>query len=267
MNSPISPVSTLSPGSPAASWSSDCSSALTLVNNERDRDAESAALASAILVQDIDRVRLLLDLGITLINPHTWVLYDTCLCNLELLHLLASNTNINFNVPLPQDGGNTIFHFILSTPRERFQDNKDDVIKLLLRTSSYSFQRDRLGDTPLHLLAGDNNPYGSSTDGGRLLGFLLNDFPEVRDLCSGYINSKNNYGDTPLVVAVLYNNIECVQLLLDHGADPHEPGEYGMTALDFAVQREYAEITELLLAHMAGREAEYSAAGDKQMLE
>ncbi|KAI7785361.1 hypothetical protein LA080_007195 [Diaporthe eres] len=237
MSAPVSPVSTLSPGSPAASWSSDCSSASTLVDNERDRDAESAALASAILVRDTERIQLLLDLGIAL------------------------------------DGGDTIFHFILSTPRERFQDDKDDVVKLLLRTGACSFRRDRLGDTPLHLLAGDKSPYGSSTDGGRLLESLLNDLPEVRELCSSYINSKNNYGDTPLVVAVLYNNIECVQLLLDHGADPYEPGEYGMTALDFAVQREYAEITELLLTHMAGREAvhreaaENRAAGNGQMLE
>lgn len=200
-------------------------------------------------------------------KPHAWVLYDVCLHGLEILRLLLSNTNIDFNISLPQESNNTILHFILHIPRERLQDNKEDVVKLLLRTGTSLLQRDRLGDTPLHLLAGDNTP-----DGGRLLKILFNDFSKLRELCSTYINSKNNYGNTPLVVAVLYNNIKCVQLLLDYRADPYSPGKYGMTALDFTGQMEYAEITALLLAHMAKREQEQQeaanngASGDERLL-
>jgi ankyrin repeat protein len=201
------------------------------------------------------------------VKPHAWVLYDVCLHGLEILRLLLSNTNIDFNISLPQESNNTILHFILHIPRERLQDNKEDVVKLLLRTGTSLLQRDRLGDTPLHLLAGDNTP-----DGGRLLKILFNDFSKLRELCSTYINSKNNYGNTPLVVAVLYNNIKCVQLLLDYRADPYSPGKYGMTALDFTGQMEYAEITALLLAHMAKREQEQQeaanngASGDERLL-
>lgn len=215
--------------------------------------AESAALASNILARDAQRVRLLLDLGITLIRPHTWVLYDACLCGLEMLHLLLFGSNIDFNIPLTQGGGDTILHFVLRTPQERFRDSKEDIVKLLLRTGTNPFRCDQLGDTAFHLLAGDTRPAGSSTEGGRLLKLLLEDCPELQEPCLSSIDNKNDFGDTPLIIAVLYNNIECAQLLLKHGADPYKLGEYGMTALDYAVEREYTEIAGLLLGHMTGR--------------
>ncbi|KAK2051385.1 hypothetical protein LY76DRAFT_651337 [Colletotrichum caudatum] len=39
---------------------------------------------------------------------------------------------------------------------------------------------------------------------------------------------------TPLGVAILYNNLKCAELLLQHGADPNIPGEWGKTPLFFA---------------------------------
>ncbi|KAF3760080.1 hypothetical protein M406DRAFT_335284 [Cryphonectria parasitica EP155] len=127
------------------------------------------------------------------------------------------------------------------TPRERFRDDKEDIVELLLCTGTDPLRRDRLGDTALHFLAGDTRPAGPSPEGYRLLRLLLEGCPEVRAPCLEHINSKNDFANTPLVVvvAVLYNHVECVQLLLEHGADPYEPGEFGITALEFAVERDY----------------------------
>lgn len=167
-----------------------------------------------------------------------------------MLHLLLRNGDIDFNILLLQDRGDTLLHFVLCTPREQFHDNKEDVVKLLLRTGVSPLQRDRLGDTALHLLAGDNRPAESSIDGGRLLLFLLDGLPELLKPILASINSKNNYSDIALVVATLYNNIKYIRLLLRHGANPYEPGENAMTALDFTMQRGYGDITELLLNHI-----------------
>ncbi|KAH8747610.1 ankyrin repeat-containing domain protein, partial [Diaporthe sp. PMI_573] len=152
--------------------------------------------------------------------------------------------------------GDTILRFVLRTPQERFRDSKKDIVKLLLGTGTSPFRCDQLGDTPFHLLAGDTRPAGSSTEGGRLLKLLLGDCPELQEPCSGSINNKNEFGDTPLIMAVLYNNIECAQLLLKHGADPYKQGEFDMTASDYAVEREYTEIAGLLLGHITAREQE-----------
>lgn len=267
MDPPLLPTSTLNCSSPAASWSSGCSAASTLGDNDRNVDAESATLVSAILARDTERVRLLLDAGVVLIKPDTWVLYEACLCGLEMLHLLLFDSDIDFNCPVPQENGEIILHFVLRTPRERFRDDKEDIVKLLLRTGANPFLPDRLGDTAIHFLAGDTRTAGSSTEGYRLLRLLLEDCPELRERCSEYINSKNNFNDTPLVIAVLYHNIECVQLLLDHGADPFEPGEFGMNALDFAAQREYSSIVRLLLDHITKHEGEERESAENKTLE
>lgn len=173
-----------------------------------------------------------------------------------MLHLLLFCSNIDFDVPLTQGGGDTILHFVLCTPQERFGDSQEDIVKLLLRTGMNPFRCDQLGDTVFHLLAGDTRPAGFSIEGGRLLKLLLQGCPELQEPCLGSINNKNDFGNTPLIIAVLYNNLECAQLLLKHGADPYKLGEYGMTSLDYAVEREYTEIAELLIGHMTGREQE-----------
>lgn len=246
----MSPLSTLSTGSPTTSWSSSYTSARTSTDDSRAQIAESAALAATILARDIQRVELLLNLGVKLLRPHTWVLYDACLCGLEMLHPLLFNSDVDFNTPLSQGGGDTVLHFILRTPQERFQDAKEDIIKLLLRTGTNPFRHDQLGDTAFHILAGDARPAGSSTEGAKLLSLLLEGCPELREPCLDYINKTNDFGDTPLIIAVQYGNLDCAKLLLKHGADPYKLGEYGMTALDFAVEREYAELAGLLLGYM-----------------
>lgn len=110
-------------------------------------------------------------------------------------------------------------------------------IKTLLRIGADPLTCDRLGDTILHFLAG-------SIDNGscELLAFILKN----KDECRKSINERNCYGNTPLIVAVLYHQRHCANTLLQYGANRHLRGEYGMTALKFAELMRNREIIELL---------------------
>ncbi|KAK1974865.1 hypothetical protein LZ30DRAFT_739268 [Colletotrichum cereale] len=103
-----------------------------------------------------------------------------------------------------------------------------------------------LGDTALHLLAGPIHRFASpkpSTQGTEkpaqghkqrletesldLLGYILRCM-HAHKKCKGsaaLINIVNNYGNTALVVAILYDNKEAARLLLEGGADPRIRGE------------------------------------------
>lgn len=75
----------------------------------------------------------------------------------------------------------------------------------------------------------------------------------TRAACVLHINSRNwpilgnEFGNTPLTLAVLKNNTECVRLLLENGADPVCPGELDQTPLQLAVIRGHWEIVYMLL--------------------
>jgi ankyrin repeat protein len=56
------------------------------------------------------------------------------------------------------------------------------------------------------------------------------------------IDQQNDFGDTPLIVAVLYNQRFSVELLLRSGADLQVRGEFDMTALEFAISRGFHNI-------------------------
>jgi ankyrin repeat protein len=75
---------------------------------------------------------------------------------------------------------------------------------------------------------------------------VLGNFQSV---CRAHINLQNNYGNTPLIVAVLYNHVDCIGFLLDHGADITIRGEGGFSALDFAIKRHCIEADMLLRSH------------------
>jgi hypothetical protein len=83
-----------------------------------------------------------------------------------------------------------------------------------------------------------------------ILSFLLDgdttDLSDVRTACIEAIDQQNDFGDTPLIVAVLYNQCFSVQLLLRSGADMQVRGEFDMTALEFAISRGYHNVTDVL---------------------
>ena len=75
---------------------------------------------------------------------------------------------------------------------------------------------------------------------------------EVRSLlaCGKDVNSKNSYGETALMYAVMYNHNSIVKLLLDQPAvDVNVKDKYGGTALHRAAWYNNAEGARMLLLH------------------
>ncbi|KAF4914430.1 hypothetical protein CGCF415_v002326 [Colletotrichum fructicola] len=90
-------------------------------------------------------------------------------------------------------------------------------------------QQGAQGDTILHLLCGPLDDVCSFSEEEYNLSLLRFLFEERRDdaqLRVG-VDFRNDYGNTPLMVAVLYGFSGCVQFFLDKGADPGIRGEEG----------------------------------------
>jgi len=69
---------------------------------------------------------------------------------------------------------------------------------------------------------------------------------------SAYIDAESPNGSTPLMMAAMYGNADCVKLLLDAGADPTLKNEQGLDAADFA--RRVSRSDSLTLIETAVRE-------------
>jgi ankyrin repeat protein len=63
------------------------------------------------------------------------------------------------------------------------------------------------------------------------------------------INHGNIYKTTPLFVAARSNQPEAVKKLVDRGADPSIKTHKGVTAAEFAQEKGYVEVVELLESH------------------
>ncbi|KAK5582915.1 hypothetical protein RB653_004504 [Dictyostelium firmibasis] len=61
------------------------------------------------------------------------------------------------------------------------------------------------------------------------------------------INSINSRGQPPLFIACSYGNIECVDLLLENGADPNIKDKYGSTMLHESLNFKHYEIVKKLV--------------------
>ncbi|KAH8752798.1 ankyrin repeat-containing domain protein, partial [Diaporthe sp. PMI_573] len=168
-----------------------------------------------------------------------------CLQGGDILQACLASSDVDLNSPLPDESGDNIFHRILLIPADQFEDGKGEVIKSLLRNGADPLTRNGLGDNILHILAGS-----TEKESHDLLSFLLgediNDLSDVRSACSEAIDQQNDFGDTPLIVAVLYNQWPAVQLLLRRGVDMQVRGEFDMTALEFAISRGYHDIIDVL---------------------
>lgn len=69
-------------------------------------------------------------------------------------------------------------------------------------------------------------------------------------LNGGHINAQDKSGCTALIFAVMNNQPEVVNLLLDAGADPSIPTRRGRSAATIASDRNLAAISELLRLHL-----------------
>ncbi|KAF7044970.1 hypothetical protein CFC21_054125 [Triticum aestivum] len=62
------------------------------------------------------------------------------------------------------------------------------------------------------------------------------------------VDAADDKGDTPLMYALGWGNLDTVRYLLDHDADPEKRGEHGMTALHVAAGAGMCEMIEVLLS-------------------
>jgi len=64
-----------------------------------------------------------------------------------------------------------------------------------------------------------------------------------------YINCIDLNGNTPLMLAIMFNNIQIVELLFYYGADVNIQNEFGFTALILAACFDRTQILPLLVKH------------------
>lgn len=194
-------------------WSSGCSSSATL-----GPQSDELVLANSVLNGQIRNCQDFLDLDISWpIKP--WV------CDAALNH-------------------------IFQQPNERWQVERGAIL-LLLQAAESDSGVNSLGDTALHTLAGI--PGQASADFMSLL-FCEVDEALPKGTSGRYnkiINDQNLFGNTALLVGVLYNQLHCVSFLLKKGADPDIPGELDKTAMEFALDRGYVNLVSLLEGALA----------------
>ena len=68
----------------------------------------------------------------------------------------------------------------------------------------------------------------------------------------GDVDAADNKGNTALIRACYYGHLEAVRLLLEAGADAQPKAKNGRSARDFAQERRYLDIVDLLEQHEAG---------------
>jgi ankyrin repeat protein len=64
--------------------------------------------------------------------------------------------------------------------------------------------------------------------------------------CRANVDSRNSWGVTPLILAAFHNELQCVEVLLEVGADIALRGDEDKTALERARERGHAEVAALL---------------------
>ncbi|MFA7578245.1 MAG: ankyrin repeat domain-containing protein, partial [Candidatus Muiribacteriota bacterium] len=107
-------------------------------------------------------------------------------------------------------------------------------ILLIFFISVFSFETDEFGNNTLHTYIYSKN---------------IKDFEKAlsKNYNNDFLNHKNNNGTTPLILAVDYNLIDFIDLLLKSGADIEFKNHVGNTALMTSVQKNNFDITEFLI--------------------
>ncbi|KAF4474155.1 hypothetical protein CGGC5_v017161 [Colletotrichum fructicola Nara gc5] len=119
---------------------------------------------------------------------------------------LLEHPDMDLNRTTNSKYGDGIIHFLLRASVGRFVDNKVETIKLCMRHGVNLTQQGAQGDTILHLLCGPLDYVCSFSEEEYNLSLLRFLFEERRDdaqLRVG-VDFRNDYGNTPLMVAVLY---------------------------------------------------------------
>ncbi|CAL2051609.1 unnamed protein product [Caenorhabditis brenneri] len=103
--------------------------------------------------------------------------------------------------------------------------------------------RDADGDTPLHIVAAHN-------DQGKIYALCETLRKTMKENDDNVFNVSNNFGETPLYVAVQRRSVEVVEYFLELGASPngHSSRAIGDTPLHFATSRGMNAMVEALLS-------------------
>lgn len=216
-------------------------------------DDTLSALIYAVLAGNITQVTTLASNDLDIPPSDSWVIYEACIHGPSMIQALTLHHKVNFNQPMPGQMGDKALHFLLRASACRFVSNKTDTIRMLLREGANPVETDRWGNNALHIVAGSDE---QSTRLAILKLFLCHHHcasPDVRLAALSHINVRNKptlgsmEGNTPLMVAISRSNEDCVQFLLENGADPRVCGEFGQTPLALARANRDWRIVNILL--------------------
>ncbi|KAK7419102.1 hypothetical protein QQZ08_011005 [Neonectria magnoliae] len=140
-----------------------------------------------------------------------------------------------------------------------------NAIAFLIQNGAHPLERDRQGNTALHILA--KVPTQSDADGFSIIKALLDKYANecisdsTRDACISSIDSRNipleaGEGNIALMNVVMHGHAECVRVLLEYGANPHSLGPSYQSPLYHAVKRNFPNIAGLLMQHGAAATTE-----------
>ncbi|OAA55985.1 Ankyrin repeat-containing domain protein [Cordyceps fumosorosea ARSEF 2679] len=208
-------------------------------------DAEAVnTLFHAVLSGDADEVRALSSDGVYISPLDSWIFFEACLQGPNMIHAFCNNPWVDLGQPLAGPTGGALINYLLKTAASRFPLGKRDTIIAVLQQAVNPIVYDHCGNHALHILA-----ESAETDAAALMKLFLCGTDSGCDFtaaaCVPHINSRNwpklgsEFGNTPLTLAVLRNNIECVHILLQNGADPTSRGEFDQTAMQLAVSRRF----------------------------
>lgn len=111
-------------------------------------------------------------------------------------------------------------------------------IKIATKLLERKADVNKTGWTALHYAASDGNL--------DLISLLLEN--------SAYIDAESPNRTTPLMMAARYGSTVAVKLLLDQDADPRLKNQQGLTALDFALQGNRPDATEVIVSYLRKRQ-------------
>lgn len=196
-----------------------------------DADA-SNSLIYAILTGDTTQASNLVASGVLISESDSWATYEASIQGPEMINALEATTESDTKVNrlIPGQMGDKTLHFLLRTPATRFLGGKSKSIQRLVELGADPLEKDRHGNTALHLLAAT----GQREDYELMEWLLLRPSLAIGQYA---LDLENHAGNTALAVAELCHNSLFAGCLLRHGADPRLRARAGSLRWALAASR------------------------------